>query len=47
MYSGVDVIVMNNVMFTLKKGGIMTTIENQYYTWSSRDIKPYSNVAGA
>ena len=42
---GIDVVVMNNVMQTLKQGGMLLTTHDEYYYWNRRDIVLYSNAA--
>lgn len=37
-----DTVVMNFLMFTVRKGGIMQTPDDDYFTWTDADIKPYS-----
>lgn len=41
---GVDTLVLNAVMFTFKKPGVLESGAGDLYSWSPTDVSPYTNV---
>ena len=43
---GIDTVVVNNVMKTVNKPGILVSKAGDYYTWQEKDITPYTTILG-
>lgn len=41
---GFDTVVVNNVVNTVRKGGMVMTRSGDYYSWHDRDLHPYHNL---
>jgi len=44
-FGGYDTVIQNNLMTTLKKGGVLVTALDNYYIWSTSDIVMFHSVA--
>ena len=40
---GIDTVVLNFVMYTIRKPGFLKTMDGDVYSWDEHDLKPYSN----
>ena len=43
-FGSVDNLVLNNLMFTLNKKGMMVSSRNDYYMWHQEALNPYFNA---
>ena len=43
---GIDTVVMNSLVATLQRGGMMINSRGDYNIWHERDVHPYSTISG-
>eukprot|EP01041_Mallomonas_annulata_P007897 gene7897-16167_t len=44
-FGGIDNIIVNLIMYTVNKPGVLKSAAGDIYTWTYDDLKPYSNIS--